>query len=221
MRLTDEIVYDRYPKLTHIYDKLWLSKMLGYECGTIDDPIPRAGRYIVRPIINLSGLAEGAKDENHFKGDHITDPNDFWCEYFYGEHVSVDFTYQNGKWVQGLTVKGHPARDFRFFSAWEKYDGRFEMPQFLIYELYGSGVVEINIEYIGKNVIEVHLRRNPDFSDRDFDMLYVVDNLTTLSMIQYFKDSGYTWIPDVETPPGYTRLGFYGRKFGNDALKVF
>ena len=140
-------------------DKLILARYLGYTCGPVGTPVPQEGYYMVRPCVNAIGLGLGA--QKHYIKDstnHLT-PGHFWCEWFEGDHISVDYDW--GK--QCLAVQGFKAPGT--FTRWDRWirvdDVKIKMPAFL-----GSIRVKyskINCEYIGGKLIEVHLRHNPDF----------------------------------------------------------
>jgi hypothetical protein len=84
----------------------------------------------------------------------------FWCEWFGGRHLSID--YHHGKQV--LAVEGHKPEDtFTRWDHWVKVSDRISMPE--IIKPFISKYEWINIEYIGKKVIEVHFRHNQDFED--------------------------------------------------------
>jgi hypothetical protein len=74
-----------------LMDKLILSKKLGYTCGPVGIDVPKSNWYVVRPCINPMGLGLGTQkvwienDTTHLPVGH------FWCEWFEGEHYSVDF----------------------------------------------------------------------------------------------------------------------------------
>ena len=46
-----------------IYDKLILSKKMGYVCGPTGVDVPEDGFYIVRPVTNIVGLGIGAYEQ--------------------------------------------------------------------------------------------------------------------------------------------------------------
>ena len=48
--------WQNYPKLKWVYNKLELSEKLGYLCGPSTVPVPKTGKYVERPIINLSNM---------------------------------------------------------------------------------------------------------------------------------------------------------------------
>jgi hypothetical protein len=153
-----------------IYDKLILSKKLGYRCGPAGVSPDRLNQYIVRPCVNFRMMGRGAtimqlSPEDH---DKVADGY-FWCEIFTGRHLSFDFEY--GK--QTLAVEGFkdPQRLDRFYK-WQKCTDVLKLPSFLvkISEKYRW----LNVECIGGNIIEVHLRYNDDFSNHDSDVIYPV-----------------------------------------------
>lgn len=142
-----------------IYNKLQLSRVLGYNCGPIGTTVPRPDFYIVRPSINFLGMGRYAEIkwiEN--TTDHLY-PSDFWCEIFKGEHLSVDFHYQEPK----LVVKGDKDENDPLYKwkKWEKIDRDVEFPS-ILKNLVGK-YDWINCEFINGNLIEVHIRQNPDF----------------------------------------------------------
>jgi len=63
-----------------IFDKLLLSKRLGYICGPTGVDVPAPGTYIVRPCTNLLGMGIGARFVDLVDcTDHLP-PGYFWCE---------------------------------------------------------------------------------------------------------------------------------------------
>jgi hypothetical protein len=142
-----------------IYNKLQLSRILGYECGPIGSTVPKPDFYIVRPVVNFLGMGRFAEivwienDTEHFH------PSNFWCEVFKGEHLSVDYYYQEPK----LVVKGTKDESDPLYKwqKWEKVDKEIEFPS-ILKNLKGN-YDWINCEFIDGNLIEVHVRQNPDF----------------------------------------------------------
>ena len=142
-----------------IFDKLIVSRKLGYICGPVGMVVPEPGTYIVRPCVNIPGMGRDAhfhfieNDTKHLPAGH------FWCEVFNGRHLSID--YRDGKQV--LAVEGfRQYKDplWRFYK-WEKVNDFIPFP--MAFLSLTKKYEYINIEYIGGNVIELHLRNNPDF----------------------------------------------------------
>jgi hypothetical protein len=142
-----------------VYNKLFLSRRLGYTCGPSGTTVPKPDFYIVRPSFNLLGMSRFARVEWIKKDTDDFHPSEFWCELFEGEHLSVDF--HNGK--QELVVLG--TRDEKNplykWSKWEKINKRVEFPDIL--KNLKKDYEWINCEFIGGKLIEVQFRRNPDF----------------------------------------------------------
>jgi len=147
------------PEDIWVMDKLILSRKLGYICGPVGQYVPSPGLYIVRPCVNMMGLGLGAqkiwldKETMHLPVGH------FWCEWFEGVHLSIDYNWG----IQRLCVEGKKDSDtFTKWSEWIKVQDHIEFPDIL--QDLGSKYQWINCEFIGGNLIEVHLRRNEDFN---------------------------------------------------------
>lgn len=154
----DELWFTYDPDDIWVYDKLILSTKLGYRCGPVGVPVPYPDWYIVRPTMNIKGMGLSTTIQKiEDSSDHLPTGH-FWCERFFGEHISVDYYYGR----QTLTVKGYkPAHTFHRFDRWEMISKDVPFPEILIplREKYPV----INCEFIGGKLIEVHLRENPDF----------------------------------------------------------
>ena len=176
-----------HPQDLWVYNKLQVSRVLGYECGPVGLAVPRPDFYIVRPCINFMGMGRYARIE-YLEGDteHIH-PAEFWCEVFEGEHISVD--YYKGQ--QELTVKGvrDPQDPLYKWKKWYKVDRVIPLPKLLQNLDYNW----INCEFIGNKLIEIHLRGNPDFRYNNDSVIPVWEG-----------DSVNTYIEDND----YHRLGF-------------
>jgi hypothetical protein len=147
-----------------IYDKLILSKKLGYNCGPAGVSPKISDNYIVRPCVNFRMMGVGASIM-HLTPENFSEvpPGFFWCEMFTGSHMSFD--YQYGKQVLAVEgFKDNPKRLNRF-SRWIKVDVQYTLPPFL--ENIAKKYEWLNIETIGGRIIEVHLRYNDDFRNHD------------------------------------------------------
>lgn len=142
-----------------IYNKLILSRVLGYTCGPVGTTVPKPDFYIVRPIMNLLGMGRFARKEWIEESTDQYHPGEFWCEIFTGPHISVDF--KNKK--PDLVVLGtrDPDDSLYKWKRWEKIEVDIEFPD-ILNRLVGN-YEYINCEFIGNRLIEVHFRRNPDF----------------------------------------------------------
>ena len=176
-----------HPQDLWVYNKLQVSRVLGYECGPIGLLVPRPDFYIIRPCINFMGMGRHARIE-YLNGDteHLH-PGEFWCEVFEGEHISVD--YYKGQ--QELTVRGvrDPQDPLYKWKKWYKVDREIPLPKLLQNLDYDW----INCEFIGDKLIEIHLRGNPDFRYNNDSVIPVWEG-----------DDVKTYIEDND----YHRLGF-------------
>ncbi len=141
-------------------DKLILSRTMGYICGPVGMDVPEPGEYIVRPCVNMIGLGLGAKKLYlEDTTDHLS-PGHFWCEWFDGDHYSVDYYWGQ----QELTVKGN--KDEYTLTRWDSWIRDYEkvipFPDEL--EQISMTTPWINCEFIDGKLIEVHLRQNEDFN---------------------------------------------------------
>tara|TARA_B100001094_G_scaffold44591_1_gene39377 strand:- start:235 stop:891 length:657 start_codon:yes stop_codon:yes gene_type:complete len=140
------------------YDKLILSRRLGYTCGPVGEPVPNPGYYVVRPITNLLGMGRNTEITWITDSTDNFPPGHFWCEVFEGDHLSIDYHF--GK--QFICVKGTKNNSTLYkWDKWEKIDQIIPFPEIL--KTLKGNYEWINIEMIGGNLIEVHFRRNPNF----------------------------------------------------------
>lgn len=183
---------------TWIFDKLIVARKSGHVCGSRSFEIPESGMYCIRPVTNFKGHSLGARFEYREKGDKMMDihPGEFWVKKFEGTHVSVD--YIDGE--QSLTVAGYRKLDDELyrFNFWVKENHYLPLPEFL------NGFIKkypvINCEFVGRKLIEIHLRQNPDFLWGNSRMIPVWD----IKQLEKIPD-GFRYIAD--NPPEEKRLG--------------
>jgi hypothetical protein len=172
-----------------IYNKLQLSRVLGYSCGPVGTTVPKPDFYIVRPCINFLGMGRYARIEWIENSTEHLYPSDFWCEVFSGEHLSVDFYHQEAKLVVlGTRDSNDPLYKWK---KWEKINKKVDFPSILT-NLRGK-YDWINCEFVDGNLIEVHIRQNPDFRyNNDVAIpIWEDDNGKKCSELSYIKDSDY------------------------------
>ena len=193
-------------ELTHAQDlwifvKLILSKRLGYQCGPVGGWAPESKEYIIRPCVNMVGMSKGAYID-HIEKNTDTDylpAGFFWCEIFEGRHLSVDYDFG----IQGLTTEGFRDKDDDLwrFKRWTKVDDKVEYPK-ILHKLVGK-YPTINCEFIGGNLIEVHLRANEEMGDYDEIIPVWKDEPLDLKL-------GYDY---VDHPDYHGRVGFFKKRF--------
>ncbi len=196
MILTEDQVWKNLdPDDMWIYDKLILSKKLGYQCGPVGIDVYSPGWYIVRPVINLFGLGYGAEKVWIDKDSDDLPIGYFWCEWFEGRHLSVDYSF--GKQI--LCVEGFKEPDeLMFWESWEKTEDIVPLPEIL--KPLAEKQEILNCEYIGGNLIECQLRNNPDFQYDNSVFIPVWENQNTK------PPKGYTYI---ESPELHSRIGAF------------
>lgn len=175
-----------------VYNKLQLSRVLGYNCGPIGTTVPKPGFYIVRPTINFLGMGRFSRLEWIEKSTDHFHPAEFWCEIFTGDHISVDF-YQKQADLVIIGTRNEEDPLYKW-KKWEKVDQKVEFPS-ILENLYGS-YEWINCEFIGNSLIEVHFRRNPNFR---------YGNSVAIPVWEDEIDKNQKYIEDS----GFLRKGFY------------
>jgi len=169
---------------TWVFDKLYVSRMSGHVCGPRGIDVPRADTYCVRPVVNIEGLGLGARRLELERETWHLAPGEFWCEWFEGEHISIDY-------VQGepaLCVRGHRTDDnLARWDRWERIESNLRPPRFVasLFARYRT----VNCEFIGGRLIEVHLRGNPDFAYGNSEVIPVWPGQST-------EREGWRFIPD-------------------------
>lgn len=185
-----------YKDLPHsdlwIYDKLILSKKLGYVCGPTGVDVPSPNYYIVRPITNLMGMGINAEKVWIDKNTEHLPIGYFWCEFFEGRHLSVDYHY--GKQtccVEGIRDKDNPLYKW---EKWVRVDDEISYPSVLEWAYQ-----YVNCEMIGGNIIEIHLRRSPDLKHKakEWYPVWEGEDTTPPEGMEFLEDNDYK------------RLGFF------------
>ena len=183
------------PDLIWVMDKLIVSRKLGYNCGPVGLDVPHPGFYIVRPCVNMLGLGLGATKMWLEKDTCDLPYGYFWCEWFEGRHLSVDYYYGE----QRLCVEGHKSEDtFTQWDEWFRTDDIIPFPKILNSISYPYKW--INCEFIGGKLIEVHLRRNEDFDGNINHFIPVWEGQDTT------PPEGYTY---REYPDVHGRIGAF------------
>ena len=203
--------WQNYPKLKWVYNKLELSEKLGYLCGPSTVPVPKTGKYVERPIINLSNMGVSAKIVELVEGETINTPGHFWCEFFEGDLISVDYTFRKGEIYQQQAMQGHHhMTNLTTFNKWTKVDPfpDFELPDF-DYTL--SQAKHINIDFKGGKVIEVHLKHNISYPKWSVEVIPIWAHEDPQMFMDY-EQCGYIFKKaeddaDGNLPNG--QIGFY------------
>ena len=205
--LDDYQAYLEYPKLRHLYNKLWLSEKLGYYCGPSGIAPDRSGWFMVRPMMNLSGMGVGAKKQWIDASDYSkVPPGYFWVEFIEGRHLSITYNKNDHDYVVRDCYEGFKDQDGQFIE-WVKVPDTIDLPKWIKKELCNSEVKTCNAEYIGSNLIELHLRDSPDPRANSFFPVWQGDEI----VVDKLEKLGYSYINSFEDADGFLevpRLGF-------------
>lgn len=148
-----------HPEDLWVYNKLFLSRVLGYVCGPVGTAVPKPDFYIIRPSFNLLGMIRFTRIEWIESSTDHYHPSEFWCEIFNGDHLSIDFhNKEYDMAVLGIRDQNNPIYKW---DKWEKVDRKVNFPEVLL--KLKKDYEWINCEFIGDKLIEVQFRRNPDF----------------------------------------------------------
>lgn len=203
--MEDHDAWKAYPEYRKWFNKLYVSELLGYYCGPCGVAPDRDGYYIIRPIYNLSGMSAGAQKKFIKAGDATqVPPGYFWCEWFEGTHYSA--TYQSVDLIEWKTKSCWIAEKLEFkFFRWQRSDYTPPVPS-KFNEL--ANLPEINIEFIGDKVIEVHLRDTPD---PDYNEVIPIWEDDPTNLIDIYESMGYSYIESFDDADGFirpARIGF-------------
>jgi hypothetical protein len=213
--MNDTEAYYAYPHHRMWFSKLYVAELFDYNCGPCGTAPKEDGVYVVRPIYNLSGMGVGASVKNIKAGDvKATPPGYFWCEYLRGKHYSANYRWEwdrdkiHGKWVGTSCWEGiNMPVNLTKFVEWKRSTYIPDLPSH-IESL--ADVKEINVEFKGDSIIEVHLRASPD---PDYDHIIPVwrsdGELNKVS--HYIDEYGYKFIRDEDDADGHLtdpRIGF-------------
>ncbi|MDB4490267.1 hypothetical protein N9045_01990 [bacterium] len=182
-----------------IFNKLTIAQTANIIAGPNGIPVPKPGKYIVRPIINPLGL--GLQTQTiHIQNttDHLPISH-FWSSILKGKHLSIDYTW--GK--PTLTIQG-TKRNKNNHTQWKQWKKvkltkhpKIPKPIYKIIKKYPQS----NCEFINGTIIEVHLRSNPDFiyNNKYYVPIYEHDN------IQQMKEK-YPKYQIIKTPYSQDRI---------------
>lgn len=203
----DKTAYEKFPHHRKWFNKLWLSESLNYDCGPSGISPTETGWYIVRPIMNISGMSIGA-EKKYIRREDITQvqPGYFWCQWFEGYQYSVTFLRKNDKWIQKSCWRGEKNIEALYkFTKWTKYDHKiFKLPS-LFEELKDLDL--INVEFIDDRPIEVHLRDTPDPDSQELIPIWEGEK----ELVDKYQKMGYSYTESYDNGDGFLqqpRVGF-------------
>jgi|AntAceMinimDraft_5_1070358.scaffolds.fasta_scaffold59885_1 hypothetical protein len=162
--------YVLYSKYSIVYNKLEIAKFQNLECNPF--PIyPKKYPIISKPIINLNGMGKGAikiKNNKEFT-DNIESTN-FWCSFLNGCHYSWDIILRKGKIIYSTCFFGKKLKLGTFIYWKQENKPLLENIKLILNHYLKDFTGNVNMETIGCNVIEVHLRMG-DIKLTDIDII--------------------------------------------------
>jgi len=198
--------WEKYPQHRKWFNKLYVADLFGYDCGPSGTAPSVSGKYIVRPIYNLSGMGLGASVKYIEKGDYKSTPvGYFWCNFFIGKQYSITYNFLKNEWIPISSFEGkNDINNLSKFSYWKRSNYYIDFPK-EITNLKDVNVV--NIEFIENKPFEVHLRDTPD---PDYDIFLPIWK-GEKNNIEKFKKKGYKFVSSYEDANGFLetpRIGF-------------
>lgn len=213
--MDDYKVWQEYPAFRRLYNKLDLSLRLGYNAGPAGVPVPETGEYVIRPIINLSGMGATAYIQELQKDkDHDVPPGYFWCERFYGRHVSVNYSWRKAELYPINACEGfNDGASLYRFNRWIKLDEipEYQLPTWITDTM---SCCHINIEFIDGKIIEMHGRHGVDFPANAKELIPVWKDTEMDQHLMYNETKDWIFKEDYDDADGTLanpRLGFYYR----------
>ncbi len=169
--VSDAAAWRLNPRHRQVYDKLRLALDTGLRaapCGVDprDEGIAPDTLVFVKPIINLAGMAIGARA---VAADAVPpEAGSFWCERLEGSHTSSDCLVRDGQALWFAHTRASDEKDHERPLYW---DVGVELPElepaltdWVSRHLTGyTGLC--NLEMIGGRPIEAHLRGSNSFFD--------------------------------------------------------
>lgn len=162
--ITNDIdAYKHNPKHRYIYNKYWVTKSQGIECGTMTQTPSRENFPVfIKPIINLRGGNRDCYKINTIeKFNQYKERDDmFWSIYINDKEASTDFLLHNGKIIFENTYLIENQKD-SFLQNISRFSPNntcpFNIKEWVQYNL-SDYTGPVNIQYRGNKIIECGLR---------------------------------------------------------------
>ena len=153
------------PKHRWVYDRLLIAETQTYAHAPLG-VTPKRFPVIVKQITNLHGMGIGAR--------FVSDPDNLdyapgmmWADHLEGSHVSTDALVDRGQILWSAQATGVPSDRFGRFDLWALHDAPIEPELTMVNEWcrvhLGDYAGPLNVESIGGQIIEAHLRLSTDW----------------------------------------------------------
>ena len=161
---TDEEAYEMYPDYNRVYDKLFIAR----RCSTLktydlEKVLPSKYPVIVKPKINLVGMSKGAYIASSIDEIGLT-KGMMAQEIAKGNHYSMDLVFQDGEIIDWFAFQAHK----NYYGSFTLFASTSICNEYVCTQIKSimkgyTGVV--CVEYIGHQIIDVHLRPSVQFFD--------------------------------------------------------
>ena len=157
----DELAYRLYPEHRWIYSKLQVAESQDLDCAP-HGIVPESYPVFSKPIMNLRGMGTGGQVvASRAEFERIQQPGYMWMPMMVGEHVSTDGVLVDGEpqwWRHTIGVEmGGGTFNYWTVEAEARPDLEEAIGAWTRRHLVGyTGA--FNVETIGGQIIEVHLR---------------------------------------------------------------
>ena len=181
----DVYAYKLNPSHRHLYYKPLVLDLLGVYNAPSGSPV-NSYPVIQKPVINPFGMGMGVEAfESDYDEDRDYKPGTFIMEKYEGQHTSVDCLVVDGNLEFTQTAIGIPGPG-QTFEYWELIKRENSLPQKIKNFIETTNYTgAMNIEMIGRNLIEIALR----FSGQFVDMYH---EFFLTNIISLYKGTGIT-----------------------------
>lgn len=200
----DILAYEKYPKYNYVYDKLWIAKSCGLECGELKNLHKKDVTYpiFIKPrwghkTASSKGCYKIKKYEDVIP--FLKDDDMMWSEYIDGKEGMTDFIVLNGEVKWQMTLVYSDAQN-GFIDEWKSIDMKHkpldEVITWVEDNMKGySGI--LNVQYRLDKIIEVSLR-----PARGGSYLKSCNNENIINNINNVIDTN-TWDESIEDKMDY------------------
>ena len=212
-------LWKNFPQYHWVYNKINICKEQNIPCGPMGIS-PQNDDYpvILKPIINLLGMGMGISiASNADEYDKLIKPGFFWMPFVKGHHLSCDFILVEGNIKWYCCFEGYPASK-GMFDYWEtlpEWQPEEELIKW-IQNKFNSYTGCLNIEIIGKTIIECHMRMG------DINHLHSIElmqNIINIYQGKEWKLQNYQ-IPKIYLVPIFIGNYFPIRLSGTEIFKI-
>lgn len=159
-----------FPEYQWVFDRYEIiKKFSNHKVFDLDIEKPSFYPVFVKPKDNELGLGVGARLVT--KESDLPKEKGFIAQtYYQGLHLSTDFVVKDSKVIDYFTFIGHKDKDGSFW-LWESTD-RCNDNSLKAVESLNLKLGVVNVESVGGEIIEMHMRPSPQFHDISGGLLY-------------------------------------------------